>query len=107
MRSTPARVGLRAAALRRDGQSALEVVDERQQLQEQILGGRPRELRALALDPPSVVVELGRLPQQQVAVFVTFRRRVRGGLGLVGGNGWRVGSLVVSRCGFRVVCHGP
>ena len=59
---------------RRRGERALEVVDERQHVLQQLGRGVLGQLAALAIDALAVVVELGRRAQQPVAVIVAFLR---------------------------------
>ena len=67
-----AAIGLGALAAGIGLERALEVVDERQQLAEQIGGGRLGLRLPLALGAPAVVVELRGLAQQQILELVAF-----------------------------------
>ena len=69
--STPLRYGVGVAPAGRL-QRALEVVDDRQQVGEDVGAGVLGQLAAFAFDALAVVVELGRGPQQPVLQRILF-----------------------------------
>ena len=67
---------LRLAVLDRRLERPLEVVEHRQQLLDEPLGGARDELLLLARDPLAVVVELGLQPLERVEVLVALARHL-------------------------------
>ena len=90
----PAAVGV--SILRIRGQGALEIVDDRQQVAEQIAGRLLDQLAPVALGALSIVVELGGEPQQAIVVrvalagdLIELRTDRVGAAGVVDGVRWR------------------